>query len=121
MNPLVRIATLGAIAAALALAGGCSSMESSMEWQATGQQVRLDGSKEVPPVATSAYGTGTVNIATDRSVTVTVSVVDMTPTAAALPAPVKKLLARLARAAPSRGASARARSGAGSRAARRGR
>ena len=40
---------------------------------------------------------------------------------AALPAPVKKLLARLARAAPSRGASARAGSGAGSRAARRGR
>jgi hypothetical protein len=82
MNPLVRIATLGAIAGALALAGGCSSMESSMEWQATGQQVRLDGSKEVPPVATSAYGTGTVNIAADRSVTVTVSVVDMTATAA---------------------------------------
>ena len=41
--------------------------------------------------------------------------------AAALPAPVKRLLARLARAAPSRGASARAGSGAGSRAARRGR
>ena len=36
----------------------------------------------MPPVATSAYGTATVNIAADRSVTVTLSVVDMTATAA---------------------------------------
>jgi A/G-specific adenine glycosylase len=40
---------------------------------------------------------------------------------AALPAPVKRLLARLLREAPSRGASARAGTGAGSRRARRGR
>jgi A/G-specific adenine glycosylase len=41
--------------------------------------------------------------------------------AAALPAPVKKLIARLPREAPSRGVSARAGSGAGSRGGRRGR
>jgi hypothetical protein len=44
--------------------------------------VRLWGTSEVPPVSTPAYGTGVVNIAPDRSVTVTVSVIDMLPTAA---------------------------------------
>ena len=34
-----------------------------MKHEATGQQLRLDGSKEVPPVATTAYGDATVNIA----------------------------------------------------------
>jgi len=57
---------------------GCAGMQ----YEATGQQVRLWGSSEVPPVQTQAYGTGVVNIATDRSVTVTLSVVDMVPTAA---------------------------------------
>ena len=37
---------------------------------------------EVPPVQTEAYGTGVINIADDRSVTVTLSVIDMLPTAA---------------------------------------
>jgi hypothetical protein len=66
------------IAATLAILTGCAGME----YQASGQQVRLWGSSEVPPVSTSAYGTGVVNIAPDRSVTVTVSVIDMVPTAA---------------------------------------
>jgi hypothetical protein len=72
------IASGGAIAAALAALAGCAGIE----YQATAQQVRLWGSSEVPPVSTSAYGTGVVNIAPDRSVTVTVSVIDMVPTAA---------------------------------------
>jgi hypothetical protein len=66
-----------ALLAAL-VAAGCAGTQ----WQMTGQQVRLWGSNEVPPANTLAYGTGTVNIATDRSVTVTLSVVDMAPTAA---------------------------------------
>jgi hypothetical protein len=66
------------IAATLAILTGCAGME----YQASGQQVRLWGSSEVPPVSTSAYGTGVINIAPDRSVTVTVSVIDMLPTAA---------------------------------------
>jgi hypothetical protein len=67
-----------AAASAIAVLAGCAGME----YQASGQQVRLWGSSEVPPVQTQAYGTGVVNIAPDRSVTVTVSVIDMIPTAA---------------------------------------
>jgi len=71
---------LAACGMAIALAGaaGCAQMETQM----TGQQVRLWGSSEVPAVPTQAYGTAVVNIAADRSVTVTLSVIDMTPTAA---------------------------------------
>ena len=82
MYTLARIASFAALAGALGLSAGCSTLAASAKYEATGQQVRLDGSKEVPPVTTSAYGTGTVNIAPDRSVVVTLSVVDMTPTAA---------------------------------------
>ena len=82
MHTLVGIAALAALAGSLGLVAGCSAVGSSVKWEATGQQIRLDGSQEVPPVTTSAYGTGTVNIATDRSVTATISVIDMTPTAA---------------------------------------
>ena len=71
-----RIAT-SALFAAFVM-GGCAGTD----WQQTGQQVRLWGSNEVPPVTTQAYGTGVVNIAPDRSVTVTLSVIDMAPTAA---------------------------------------
>ena len=67
-----------AATSAIAVLAGCAGME----YQASGQQVRLWGSSEVPPVQTQAYGTGVVNIAPDRSVTVTVSVIDMIPTAA---------------------------------------
>ena len=69
---------LGGAAAALAMLAGCAGMD----YQASGQQVRLWGTSEVPPVQTQAYGTGVINIAADRSVTVTLSVVDMMPTAA---------------------------------------
>ena len=82
MHTLVRSASLAALVGALGLGAGCSTLESAAKYEATGQQIRLDGSQEVPPVATSAYGTGTVNIALDRSVAVTLSVVAMTPTAA---------------------------------------
>ena len=52
--------------AAVALAAaGCAPLQ----YDQSGQQVRLWGSNEVPPVTTQAYGTGTVNIAADRSVT----------------------------------------------------
>jgi len=65
--------------AAVALAvAGCAQLQ----YDQSGQQVRLWGSNEVPPVTTQAYGTATVNIAADRSVTVTLSLIDMVPTAA---------------------------------------
>jgi hypothetical protein len=67
-----------AAASAIAVLTGCAGME----YQASEQQVRLWGSNEVPPVQTQAYGAGVINIAADRSVTVTLSVIDMVPTAA---------------------------------------
>lgn len=73
--PFVRAATLALVAV---LATACASLKD----EASGQQLRLDGSREVPPVATSAYGTATVNVTPERYVTVTLSVLDMTPTAA---------------------------------------
>ena len=72
-----RLAPLLA-AAALASLAGCAGVA----YEATGQQLRLWGSSEVPPVQTQAYGTAVVNVAADRSVTVTLSVVDMVSTAA---------------------------------------
>ena len=67
-----------AIALAIALVSGCASVA----YESTGQQLRLDGSSEVPPVDTQAYGTAVVNIASDRSVSVTLSVIGMVPMAA---------------------------------------
>ena len=72
-----RLVTGFALVSTLALAG-CAGLA----YEESGQQVRLYGSSEVPPVTTQAYGTGVVNIATDRSVTVTLSVVGMAPTMA---------------------------------------
>jgi hypothetical protein len=74
MHALARIASL-AVVAALA---GCASMQA----EETGQLLRLYGTAEVPPVDTPAYGTATVNVMADRAVVVTLSVVNMTPTAA---------------------------------------
>ncbi len=74
MHALARLASLAAVAALAA----CASLQA----EETGQQLRLYGSNEVPPVDTPAYGTATVNVMADRSVVVTLSVVNMTPTAA---------------------------------------
>jgi hypothetical protein len=46
-----------------------------------GQQVTLSGTNEVPPVTTSASGTGTVTIGADHSVKASITVTGMTPTA----------------------------------------
>lgn len=77
MNLRRRLVAGLALSSALALAG-CAGMA----YEESGQQVRLYGSSEVPPVSTQAYGTGVVNIAADRTVTVTLSVVGMAPTMA---------------------------------------
>ena len=72
--PAARVA---AFACALALAA-CATVGDDL----TGQQLRLDGSREVPPVATRAYGTATVDVTPERYVFVTLSVLDMAPAAA---------------------------------------
>jgi hypothetical protein len=70
---------VGAVALAGAIGvSGCAQLQI----EASGQQVRLWGSNEVPAVTTQAYGTGVVNITKDRAVSVTLSVIDMVPTAA---------------------------------------
>jgi hypothetical protein len=80
-----RLIALG-IAGAVAVLAGCEgmrSMQSSMSTAASGgQQVTLSGSSEVPPVTTTASGTGTVNVKPDRTVTASITVTGMTPTAA---------------------------------------
>ena len=67
-----------AVATAVAALGSCAEMK----YQESGQQVILYGTNEVPPITTSAYGTGTVNITTDRRVAATVNALYMTATAA---------------------------------------
>ena len=62
------------LAAAIGLFASCASMPFA-------QQVTLSGSNEVPPVTTTAAGTGTVTVGDDRSVKANVTVTGMTATA----------------------------------------
>ncbi len=55
------------VAAALALAG-CETMSSMWSSMFGGSKVTLSGSQEVPPVATSASGKGTITVKSDKSV-----------------------------------------------------
>jgi hypothetical protein len=72
---------------AAALGAGCTQMsnmmqgDSRMERKSTGEQVDLAGSNEVPPVTSSASGTGTVTVNADRTVSARITVKDMTATA----------------------------------------
>jgi hypothetical protein len=62
---------------ALGLLAACASMSDSMYTQ----QITLSGANEVPPVSTTAAGTGSVTINPDRSVSAKISVTGMTATA----------------------------------------
>lgn len=79
MNKPSRTLTLLSLTAAATLAA-CASM-SGMH-SSGGERVTLAGSNEVPPVATSASGTGTVTVGDDRSVSADIKVTGMTATAA---------------------------------------
>ena len=78
-----RRATIALLAAA-ALAGGCTTMQNMMygESKSAGESVTLTGSNEVPPVTSSASGSGTVTVNSDRTVTARITVTGMTATAA---------------------------------------
>jgi len=78
VNAMMRNSAVGAFVLAGVLAG-CSTMSSMM---GGGQQVTLSGANEVPPVTTSATGSGTVTIGSDRGVRAKVTVSGMTATAA---------------------------------------
>ena len=69
-----NLAANSLLAAALLLSG-CTSMSNG------GQQLTLVGASEVPAVTTTATGASTIAIATDGSVTGSVTVTGMTPTA----------------------------------------
>jgi hypothetical protein len=73
-----------AVLAAAALAAGCAQVSNMMsgDSKSSGEHVTLTGSNEVPPVTTSASGSGTVTVNADRSVTAHITVSGMTPTAA---------------------------------------
>ncbi len=81
-----KIAGSVAVVTGLLALGGCTSTQ--MGGMGMGSlsggalKVTLAGSNEVPPVTTSATGTGTITIKDDRSVSGSITVTGMTPTAA---------------------------------------
>jgi hypothetical protein len=71
-------------AVAALLVSGCGTMEKMGEKVGIGGKhsgTELTGAQEVPPVSTKATGKSTITVAKDRSVSGTVTVDDMTPTA----------------------------------------
>lgn len=82
MNTMLhRKSWIGAIAlaGAVGILAGCESMPMMM--MMGGEQVTLSGASEVPPVTTSASGSGTVTIKADGSVSAHITVTGMTATA----------------------------------------
>ena len=70
--------------AAAALASGCTQMHNMMygDGKSSGESVTLSGSNEVPAVTSSASGSGTVTVNSDRTVTGRITVSGMAATAA---------------------------------------
>ena len=70
--------------AAAALASGCTQMHNMMygDGKSSGESVTLSGSNEVPAVTSSASGSGTVTVNSDRTVTGRLTVSGMAATAA---------------------------------------
>jgi hypothetical protein len=70
---------------AMGLAAGCTQMQHMMgsdTGSKAGQKIALSGDNEVPPVSTSASGSGTVTVNADCAVSANVTVSGMTATAA---------------------------------------
>jgi hypothetical protein len=77
MNPIARMPLSRAMVAAIAIAGlaACSAMTMS-------QELKLSGAQEVPPVTTSAAGTGKITVAADGSVSGSVTTTGLSATMA---------------------------------------
>jgi hypothetical protein len=72
-----------ALAGSVALVSGCGSAPgSAAAGMVAAERVVLTGASEVPPVATTAAGSGTVTIRPDHTVSVIIAVAGMTATAA---------------------------------------
>ena len=67
-----------ALAGVVAFVGACASMSAPMY----SQTVTMVGANEVPPVTTTATGTGTVTISPDRMVVAKITITGMTAVAA---------------------------------------
>jgi hypothetical protein len=80
---LKRALWLGVPTAALLLAG-CESMPSMPSWMGGSQGVHVDlgGSQEVPPVDVAGTGSGTITVASDGSVSGSVSTIGVAGVAA---------------------------------------
>lgn len=72
---------LSTVAVTLLLAAGCSSMSNPLAMGQVGK-VNLAGSNEVPPSPSAATGSGTITVATDHSVSGSVSTTGVTGTMA---------------------------------------
>jgi len=80
-----RPAFLAMIASAALVLSGCETMSSA--WDSTkavfsGSNVTLSGAEEVPPVTTSASGSGTITVKEDKSVSGSVTTTGVAGTAA---------------------------------------
>lgn len=82
MNRFNKTLKVSAISALLLLAAGCSSMGGMGGGIMEKTSAALTGAQEVPPVSTSASGRSTIAVASDRSVSGSVIVSGMEPTAA---------------------------------------
>lgn len=76
-----RVLLVATLAVASLLASGCGTME-KMGMGGKKASAELTGAQEVPPVSTKASGKSTIKVAGDKSVSGTVTVDGMTPTAA---------------------------------------
>src|SRR5436190_241620 len=81
---LTRKFLVAGLGAAALLLAGCSEMQSVMHTGHMGHMVNvtLTGGEEVPPVATAAHGSGSINIANDKSVTGSVTTTGIAAVAA---------------------------------------
>lgn len=85
VSSMSRAAFLAMIASAALVLGGCETMSSA--WDSTkavfsGSNVTLSGAEEVPPVTTSASGSGTISVKDDKSVSGSVTTTGVAGTAA---------------------------------------
>jgi hypothetical protein len=77
-----RMSLIAALTVVTFLASGCGTMERMGIGGKQKATVELTGAQEVPSVSTNASGKSTIIVTDDRSVSGTVTVTDMTPTAA---------------------------------------
>jgi len=78
----MRIVTRTGCIVAAAFLAGCASMHNMAAGNDHGEQVKLSGGNEVPPVSTQASGSGMVTVGSDCSVQAKISVTGIKATAA---------------------------------------